>query len=145
MGGLLAYGILKAVERYGSPIAAWRLLFLCTGILTILLGVAFLFLMPDSQLNAKFLSETDRILAIQRIRVNQQGIGNRHFKRYQLIETLLDPVTWALFFFALVTTISNGGLAGFFNQVVSSNASSRFSSSSSFSSYFPLLHRTTHG
>ncbi|KIX09049.1 uncharacterized protein Z518_00127 [Rhinocladiella mackenziei CBS 650.93] len=93
VGGFLAYGIVKAVARYGNPVAAWRVLFLCTGLLTVLPGVDFYVLMPDSQLNARFLSERDRALAVHRIQVNQQGIGNKHFKRYQLIETLLDPRT----------------------------------------------------
>jgi ACS family allantoate permease-like MFS transporter len=64
--------------------------------------------MPDNQMNARFLSKEDRILAIERIRVNQQGVGNKHWKLYQLKEALLDPLTWAFFFYALVADIPNG-------------------------------------
>jgi MFS transporter, ACS family, allantoate permease len=78
-----------------SAIAPWKIIFLLTGLLTICMGIIFLFIMPDNQMNARFLSKEDRILAIERIRVNQQGVGNKHWKLYQLKEALLDPLTWA--------------------------------------------------
>jgi ACS family allantoate permease-like MFS transporter len=31
--------------------------------------------MPDNQLNAKFLTEKERLMAVERIRINQQGVG----------------------------------------------------------------------
>ena len=76
-GGLLAYGIARGVEKHGAAIAGWQIIFLVTGLLTVAVGIIFLFVVPDSQLNARFLSKTDRILAIERIRINQQGVGNK--------------------------------------------------------------------
>lgn len=97
-GGLVAYGIAKGTARYGSTIEPWKIVFLVTGILTMCMGVIFLFVMPDNQMNARWLSKEDRLLAIERIRVNQQGVGNKHWKFYQLKEALLDPLSWAFFF-----------------------------------------------
>ena len=74
------------------------------------MGVIFLFVMPDNQMNARWLSKEDRLLAIERIRVNQQGVGNKHWKFYQLKEALLDPLSWAFFFYALIAEIPNGML-----------------------------------
>lgn len=108
LGGLVAYGIAKGTDKHGSSIAPWKIIFLVTGLLTMCLGILFLFVMPDNQMNARFLSKEDRILAIERIRVNQQGVGNKHWKLYQLKEALLDPLTWAFFFYALVADIPNG-------------------------------------
>lgn len=79
-----------------------------TGLLTIAMGTVFLFVIPDNQLKCRWLSESDRLLAIERIRVNQQGIGNKHWKMYQLKEALLDPLPWAFFFYALIADIPNG-------------------------------------
>jgi MFS transporter, ACS family, allantoate permease len=107
-GGLLAYGIARGVAIHGSAIAPWKIVFLVTGLLTSAMGVLFLFLMPDNQMNARFLSKEDRILAIERIRINQQGVGNKHWKAYQVKECLLDPLTWAFVFFSLVGDIPNG-------------------------------------
>jgi hypothetical protein len=79
-----------------------------TGLVTIVVGVIFLWIIPDNQLNARWLSRKDRFLAIERIRINQQGIGNKTFRIYQLKEALLDPLTWAFVFYALMATIPNG-------------------------------------
>ena len=77
------------------------------------MGVIFLFVMPDNQMNARWLSKEDRLLAIERIRVNQQGVGNKHWKFYQLKEALLDPLSWAFFFYALIASIPNGKLLSY--------------------------------
>jgi len=77
-----------------------------------------LFVMPDNQLNARWLKPADRVLAVERVRVNQQGIGNKHFKFYQVKEALLDPLTWAITFYALVADIPNGGISNFFSQLI---------------------------
>lgn len=117
LGGLVAYGIAVGARKHGMGIAPWKVVFLVFGLFTAALGIVFLFIMPDSQLNAKWLSKSDRILAIARVRSNQQGIGNKHFKKYQLKEALLDPMTWAFAFYALVADIPNGGISNFFSQV----------------------------
>ncbi|KAI4846836.1 putative MFS allantoate transporter [Aureobasidium sp. EXF-8845] len=119
-GGLVAYGIAKGTRLHGSSIEPWKIIFLVTGCLTICVGFIFLWVVPDSQLNARFLSKEDRVLAIERVRCNQQGIGNKHFKMYQLKEALVDPLTWAFFFYALVADIPNGGISNFFSQLITS-------------------------
>lgn len=80
-GGLVAYGIATGAEKHGFSLAPWKIVFLFTGLLTVVVGVIFLFVVPDSQLNARFLSQEDRILAIERIRINQQGVGNKVSER----------------------------------------------------------------
>jgi MFS transporter, ACS family, allantoate permease len=110
-GGLVAYAIDYGARHHGSAIPGWKTVFMVNGFLTVALGIAFYFVIPDSPLNAKWLSERDRVLAIARVRDNQQGIGNKHFKRYQLIEALKDPMTWALVSYALVADIPNGGMS----------------------------------
>ena len=77
LGGCLAYGIARGVDIHGSSIAPWKIIFLTVGLLTVAIGIIFLFVVPDNQLNARFLNKEDRILAIERIRINQQGVGNK--------------------------------------------------------------------
>ncbi|KAJ5287006.1 hypothetical protein N7478_002692 [Penicillium angulare] len=120
LGGVVAYGIAVGTAKHGSSIEPWKIIFLVTGLLTIVLGVVFLWIVPDSQLNARWLSKEDRILAVARVQVNQQGIGNKHFKMYQVKEALLDPMTWAFFFYALIADIPNGGITNFFSQLITS-------------------------
>ena len=106
------------MDIHGAAIAPWKIVFLVTGLLTMTIGVIFLFVMPDNQLNARWLSMDDRRLAVERIRVNQQGIGNKHFKLYQLKEALTDPMTWAFAFYACTADIPNGGISNFFSQLI---------------------------
>jgi ACS family allantoate permease-like MFS transporter len=108
VGGLLAYGIAVGSRKHGVGLEPWKIVFLVTGLLTTSVGVLFLWIVPDNQLNCRWLSKEDRILALERIKINNQGIGNKHFKFYQVKEALLDPMNWAFFFFALVADIPNG-------------------------------------
>jgi len=75
---------------------------------------------PDNQMNARWLSKEDRLLALERIRSNQQGVGNKHWKLYQLKEALSDPMSWAFVFYALVADIPNGGISNFFSLLIGS-------------------------
>lgn len=107
-GGCVAYGIAVGCRKTDTTIEPWKIVFLVTGVLTICVGFLFLWIMPDNQLNCRWLSKEDQILAIERVRVNQQGIGNKHYKVYQLKEAFTDPLSWAFFFYALIADIPNG-------------------------------------
>jgi len=108
LGGFVAYGIAVGTEAHPLSIHSWQLLFLVIGLFTAAIGVLFLLVMPDSQLNARFLTPQERVLAVERIRINQQGVGNKHFKWYQFKEALTDPMVWAFVFYSLVADIPNG-------------------------------------
>ena len=108
VGGLVAYGISIGVEHHGAAIASWQIVFVTIGLMTVAVGCFFLYFMPDNQLNARFLTPDERLLAVERIRRNQQGVGNKHFKRHQLKEALVDPMTWAFAFFSFFVDIPNG-------------------------------------
>ena len=98
--------------------APWRAIFLFLGLLTIVAGGIILIFLPDNQLNARWLSKEDRLLAVERVRVNQQGIGNKKFKWYQFREAFGDPFTWMVVFLTVTLSIPNGGLTNFFSQLI---------------------------
>ena len=114
----MAYGIAKGNLHHKYSITGWKVVFLVFGCITILFGVLVLIFVPDNQLNAWWLSENDRVLAVQRVRVNQQGIGNRKFKWHQFREAMTDPITWAIAFYAIAANVPNGGLNNFFSQLI---------------------------
>lgn len=131
---MIAYGITVGVQDHGAALAGWRIIFLVTGLATVALGGWFWAVVPDSQLDARWLrgkseggdgekggeDEIDeRAMAVERVRVNGQGIGNRQYKPYQLREAMTDPMTWAFALYALLADIPNGGLTNFFSQLVS--------------------------
>ncbi|KAI0065989.1 MFS general substrate transporter [Artomyces pyxidatus] len=117
VGGFLSFGSLHIHTGAFEP---WQWLMAITGILTILTAVAFYCYYPDSPANAWFLNEEERIAAIQRVKGNQTGVENKHFKKQQLIETLTDPKTWLFGFYALLCGASTGGLA-FQRQIIVSS------------------------
>jgi len=119
-GGLVAYGIGKADAAGQLSLAGWKIVFLLTGLWTLSMGVVCWFLMPDSPLTAWFLTPRERVLAIQRIRVNQQGVGNKHFKWYQVKEALTDIRTWLFVAYSLIADIPNGGISNYFSILIES-------------------------
>jgi hypothetical protein len=58
----------------------------------------FIFL-PDSPVSAPGLSQSERQVAVKRLRDNQTGVENKHLKPYQILEAFLDYKMY--FFFAL--------------------------------------------
>lgn len=84
------------------------------------------FVLPDSPLSAKFLSEDEKKGVLLRIRENNTGLENETFKKaqesalirgnkfqaqlieMQFVETLLDIKTWLFFFFSLFLNSPNG-------------------------------------
>lgn len=69
--------------------------------------------MPDSPVEAKFLNDHDKLIAVERLRMNQMGVISREWRNDHLKETLLDPKSW--FWFALLFSISipSGGISTF--------------------------------
>jgi len=105
VGGGVAYG----VTFYQGPIASWKLLYLILGALAITNGILVVAYLPDSPITARFLSEEERIAALERVRLDQAGTHNKHIKRYQIVETFKDIRTWIMFLIIMCTGIPNGG------------------------------------
>lgn len=98
-----------AVTFYQGAIAPWKLLYLILGALAITCGVVLVIYLPDSPVNAKFLSEEERIAALERVRLDQAGTNNKHIKRYQVVETFKDIRTWIMFLIIMCIGVPNGG------------------------------------
>ena len=96
---------LKLIQQ---PYSHGEIIFIVIGAFTAFMGTLFLYFMPDNQLNARFLTQEERVMAVERIRINQQGIGNKHWKFYQFKEAFADPMVWGVVFFSLVLTVPTG-------------------------------------
>ncbi|PYI04882.1 MFS transporter [Aspergillus sclerotiicarbonarius CBS 121057] len=109
-GSLITYGLGHIGSSVFEP---YQIIFLFFGLITIVFSVAILFLMPDSPIEAKFLEEDDKLLAIERLRMNQQGIETHEWKWDHVKEACLDIKSF--FWFALMFSISipSGGISTF--------------------------------
>lgn len=100
----LSYGLLHA----HSAVLPWKLLMIVTGGLSVVLGVVLWFFYPDNPARARFLSLRERIHAIQRVqRSSRSSIEQKHFKRYQFVEALKDPVSWLFLLQAFTLMLCN--------------------------------------
>lgn len=68
-----------------------------------------LFRLPDSPTDAKFLTEEERMIAIERMKENQTGYKNSEIDRRQIVEAFRDIKTWLLATLILACNIPNGG------------------------------------
>lgn len=105
-GGLIGY----AVGHITTGLPRWMYVFLIFGSCSILMGIITLLYLPDLPTTARFLTERERVIAVERVAGNRQGVKNRHFKKYQAWQTLYDPKTWILFVMAIGAQIPNSAL-----------------------------------
>ena len=84
LGGLVAYGVARGTSARSVALAGWKIIFLVWGLITLMTGIIFLFVMPDSPLKARFLSDSERRLVIERTRHNQQGESFRFANSFEL-------------------------------------------------------------
>lgn len=117
VGGLLGYAIGHITS---GSIARWMYVFLIFGAVSIIWGIIVLLFLPDLPSTAKFLTPRERIVAVERVAANRQGIKNRHFKKYQVVQTIRDPKTWILFILAVGAQVPNAALTSFTSIIVGS-------------------------
>lgn len=105
-GGLIGY----AVGNIHSGLPRWMYVFLIFGGCSILASIWSLLVLPDAPSTAKFLTEHERVIAVERVAENRQGVKNHHFKKYQMLQTFQDPKTWILFIMAVGAQVPNSAL-----------------------------------
>ncbi|KAF8350493.1 major facilitator superfamily domain-containing protein [Amanita rubescens] len=102
--GFVSFGVTYTKTPHFAP---WKWLMIIIGLITLVTSVVFWFFFPDSPANAYFLTPEERVLAIRRIKVNQAGVENKHWKKAQFVEALTDPKTYLLALFAALSQIFN--------------------------------------
>lgn len=102
--GFIAYGLLYS----HSPIRPWKFFMIITGGLSLVLSVYCWFFYPSNPVDAKFLSQDEKVHTIQRVHdTTKSSIEQKQFKHHQLIETIRDPISWLFFLQAFTLMISN--------------------------------------
>ena len=77
-------------------ISNWRVMFLVCGGATLLVGIAFIFVMPQDTNEAWFLNENDRRIATERLALDRATRDKTEFNKAQVFEALRDPQTLLL-------------------------------------------------
>ncbi|KAK6080011.1 major facilitator superfamily transporter [Seiridium cupressi] len=109
IGALTSFGF----QHYESErFTSWQIMFLLFGLITVAIGILVMVIMPDNPMSAK-LTREEKIWAIERVRENQTGIENKHFKMYQVLECFKDPQTWLLSLITISSSVPNGAVSSY--------------------------------
>ncbi|KAK4574787.1 hypothetical protein LTR86_001629 [Recurvomyces mirabilis] len=113
-GGLLGF----AIGHINTGLAQWQYVFLIFGAISMVWAVVFTLYMPNLPSSARFLDQRERIVAVERVAANRQGVKNHHFKWYQFWQFARDPKTYILFFMSIAAQIPNAALGSFTSLIL---------------------------
>ena len=111
--------ILGAISSFGfqhyisKTFTSWQIMFLLFGLITIVVGVLVMIFLPDNPMTARFFTAEEKVWAIERVRANQTGIENKHFKPRQAWECLADPHTWMLCIITITANVPGGAIGSY--------------------------------
>ncbi|KAF9691997.1 hypothetical protein EKO04_009925 [Ascochyta lentis] len=115
VGSLFTYG-LGHIES--DSMYKYQIIFLFCGLLTVAYAFVVLAFMPDSPMKAKYLTEREKVIAVERLRANQMGIQSGTWKWDQVWETFIDFKTWCWFFAIVAISIASGGISTFGSLII---------------------------
>ena len=95
VSGLCGWGFYQIPSN--GHFHAWQWLFIMIALLSILLGVIVGIVLPDSPTRAKCFSKEDKVLMVERVRINDQGIKNPKWNWDQFWEATRDTYVYLLF------------------------------------------------
>lgn len=112
---ILNYGL----GHIQGAIAPWRYMYIVGGTITILWSLIVYFFMPPDPIRAKGFTERERYIAVARLRVNNGGVRNTHFKIQHVLELLVDEKFWLIFAQAFLSMIAAGPVNTFMPIIIS--------------------------
>ncbi|KAL2170676.1 hypothetical protein VTG60DRAFT_4518 [Thermothelomyces hinnuleus] len=115
VGSLFTYGLGHIESRV---LFKYQIIFLFCGLLTVCYALVVLILMPDSPMEAKYLTEREKVIAVERVRANQMGVASRAWRWDHVWETLWDLKTWCWFIAIVSISIASGGISTFGSLIV---------------------------
>ncbi|KAK7216807.1 hypothetical protein V2G26_004810 [Clonostachys chloroleuca] len=105
LGGAISYGFQHA---QGATLAGWRIMFVTLGCLTVVIGICTAFLIPDTPMQASWLSDTEKVALLKHVSVNQTGIRNQKFRPKEILEALCDPQLYLMLLSVVLLSVSSG-------------------------------------
>jgi MFS family permease len=88
-----------------AGLRGWQWMMLLIAMISAISTVVTYFFLPDSPTRAKFLTEEEKTLFVERVRRNDQGIRQKEWRAEQAWEAAGDPLAYMLFFLAISQTM----------------------------------------
>lgn len=123
LGSLLSYG-LGHIDSH--LLYSYQIIFLFCGLLTTVVSVFVFIFTPDSPMEAKFLKGNEKLIAVERLRMNQMGVASRVWKWDHVLEAFIDPKTWLWFLMLTAVSIPSGGITTFGPLIIQSFGFGKF-------------------
>ncbi|PWY84766.1 putative MFS transporter [Aspergillus heteromorphus CBS 117.55] len=105
IGGLVSFGF-QHVEH--TSMAGWRIMFLVIGLVTVVVGVLTFLLIPDTPMQAPWLSSEEKVALLQHVSINQTGVWSSTFNGKQIWEAVRDVQLWLLTLITILISVSSG-------------------------------------
>jgi hypothetical protein len=102
---LVNYGLGHITSGSLQP---WQYMFLFAGGITVLWSTVIYFFLPADPIISKGFTDRERYIAVSRLRSNNSGVRNVHWKPGQVVEALLDIKFWLIFSMGFLMQIANG-------------------------------------
>jgi MFS family permease len=115
VGALLGYGLGHVTS---ASISSWQLIFLVIGLMNFVWAWIFLWFIPDTPGNARFLTHKQRVVATWRVARNMVGVKTKNYKSAQVTEALCDVKVWCLILLGAILGIINGGVSNFATSLI---------------------------
>ncbi|KXT01426.1 hypothetical protein AC578_9507 [Pseudocercospora eumusae] len=123
VGSLFTYGLGHIQSKALFP---YQIIFLFCGLLTVVYSISVFLWMPDSPMTAKFLTEPEKVVAVERLRSNQMGIVTRKWRWDHVLEVFYDLKTYCWFFIVAAVSIPSGGMGTFGSLIIKSFGYNKF-------------------
>lgn len=94
-------------------------MYIVGGIITTLWSAVIYFFMPPDPIRAKGFNERERYIAVARLRTNNSGVRNTHFKKQHVLELCRDEKFWLIFAQAYLSMIAAGPVNTFMPIIIS--------------------------
>jgi MFS family permease len=90
LGGAVSYAF-QHITPASSALAGWRIMFLTLGLVTVVIGILTTLFIPDTPMQARWLSDVEKVALLRHVSTNRTGIDNKTFRLEEIFEALTDP------------------------------------------------------
>jgi MFS family permease len=109
-----------ALGHIHGKLHSWRYMYLVAGAVTMLWSIAIFFFLPPDPIRAKGFTERERFIAVSRMKTNNAGVRNTHFKLSHVWDAAGDMKFWLAFSMSFLLMIANGPVSSFTPIIINS-------------------------
>ncbi|KAL1654789.1 hypothetical protein SLS61_002538 [Didymella pomorum] len=106
IGGAISFAFQHVTP--GAGLAGWRVMFVALGCLTIVIGLGTLLLVPDTPMQARWLTDAEKVALLKHVSVNRTGVQSTTFQPRQILGAFMDPQLYLMVLAVILLSVSSG-------------------------------------